>query len=125
MGKCEYHFVEVMACPSGCLNGGGQLKPPEGMSRSAYLAYSQLLAPEELGMVRTGQTVSQLIEELEVLYHREDSVWIRSPQEARLVKGLERALAATTTSTQEEQVRALFHTQYHHRTSSNATISSW
>lgn len=26
-GKCPYHFVEVMACPSGCVNGGGQIKP--------------------------------------------------------------------------------------------------
>ncbi|KAG0236466.1 hypothetical protein BGW42_003372 [Actinomortierella wolfii] len=24
--KSPYHFVEVMACPSGCINGGGQLK---------------------------------------------------------------------------------------------------
>jgi iron only hydrogenase large subunit-like protein len=24
--KAAYDFVEVMACPSGCLNGGGQLK---------------------------------------------------------------------------------------------------
>ena len=24
MRKCEYDYVEVMACPSGCLNGGGQ-----------------------------------------------------------------------------------------------------
>ncbi|MGI6722080.1 MAG: [FeFe] hydrogenase, group A [Anaerovoracaceae bacterium] len=23
-GKAEYHFVEVMACPNGCINGGGQ-----------------------------------------------------------------------------------------------------
>ncbi|KAF9195107.1 hypothetical protein BGZ50_005172 [Haplosporangium sp. Z 11] len=26
-GRSPYHFVEVMACPSGCINGGGQLKP--------------------------------------------------------------------------------------------------
>lgn len=26
-GKCRYNFVEVMACPSGCVNGGGQIKP--------------------------------------------------------------------------------------------------
>eukprot|EP00903_Cladosiphon_okamuranus_P012244 g11483.t1 len=26
-GKCPYHFIEVMACPSGCVNGGGQIKP--------------------------------------------------------------------------------------------------
>ncbi|OQR77517.1 hypothetical protein BIW11_07040 [Tropilaelaps mercedesae] len=28
-GTCQYHFVEVMACPSGCLNGGAQLRPFE------------------------------------------------------------------------------------------------
>ena len=26
MGKCDLHFVEIMACPSGCLNGGGQIR---------------------------------------------------------------------------------------------------
>ncbi|KAI8616039.1 iron hydrogenase [Chytriomyces sp. MP71] len=26
-GSDVHHFVEVMACPSGCINGGGQLKP--------------------------------------------------------------------------------------------------
>ena len=25
-GKCEYDYVELMACPSGCTNGGGQIK---------------------------------------------------------------------------------------------------
>ena len=23
--RCAYHFVEVMACPAGCLNGGAQI----------------------------------------------------------------------------------------------------
>ncbi len=23
-GKCDYHFVEIMSCPGGCINGGGQ-----------------------------------------------------------------------------------------------------
>jgi iron only hydrogenase large subunit-like protein len=23
-GKSKYHFIEVMACPGGCINGGGQ-----------------------------------------------------------------------------------------------------
>jgi NADP-reducing hydrogenase subunit HndD len=28
-GKAEYHFIEVMCCPGGCVNGGGQpLQPP-------------------------------------------------------------------------------------------------
>ena len=25
-GKCDYHFVEVMTCPEGCVSGGGQPK---------------------------------------------------------------------------------------------------
>uniref|UniRef100_A0A1A8BU57 Nuclear prelamin A recognition factor-like protein n=1 Tax=Nothobranchius kadleci TaxID=1051664 RepID=A0A1A8BU57_NOTKA len=36
-GKCPYHFVEVMACPSGCLNGGGQVKPSAGQNQKELL----------------------------------------------------------------------------------------
>ncbi|KAJ3697172.1 hypothetical protein LUZ61_000877 [Rhynchospora tenuis] len=36
-GKCEYHFIEVMACPSGCLNGGGQIKAKKGQSGKELL----------------------------------------------------------------------------------------
>ncbi|XP_055332708.1 cytosolic Fe-S cluster assembly factor narfl-like [Paramacrobiotus metropolitanus] len=28
-GKCPYDFVEIMACPSACLNGGGQIRAPD------------------------------------------------------------------------------------------------
>ncbi|KAH6571801.1 hypothetical protein BSLG_009220 [Batrachochytrium salamandrivorans] len=31
-GSGKYHYVEVMACPSGCINGGGQLKPDSILS---------------------------------------------------------------------------------------------
>ncbi|KAK3886746.1 hypothetical protein Pcinc_009122 [Petrolisthes cinctipes] len=31
-GKSPYHYVEVMACPSGCLNGGAQIRPENGVS---------------------------------------------------------------------------------------------
>merc|ERR1712050_438760 len=30
--RCDYDFVEIMACPSGCLNGGAQLRPQQEMS---------------------------------------------------------------------------------------------
>ncbi|KAJ1530517.1 hypothetical protein ONE63_005410 [Megalurothrips usitatus] len=32
-GKCPYDFVEIMACPSGCLNGGAQVRPEEGVQQ--------------------------------------------------------------------------------------------
>jgi len=37
-GKLAYDFVEVMACPSGCLNGGGQLHAPDGEDSKEWLA---------------------------------------------------------------------------------------
>jgi len=31
-GNCPYHFIEVMNCPGGCVNGGGQPVNPMGTS---------------------------------------------------------------------------------------------
>ena len=30
-GEADYHFVEIMACPGGCVNGGGQPIQPSGV----------------------------------------------------------------------------------------------
>ncbi|XP_027223103.2 cytosolic Fe-S cluster assembly factor narfl [Penaeus vannamei] len=37
-GKSPYHYVEVMACPSGCLNGGAQVRPESGTSAKELVA---------------------------------------------------------------------------------------
>ncbi|XP_063962013.1 cytosolic Fe-S cluster assembly factor narfl-like [Lytechinus pictus] len=59
-GKSPYHFVEVMACPSGCLNGGGQIKAEEGIPAKDFLSEVNELyntaptrRPEENEMVQT------------------------------------------------------------------------
>ncbi|KAH0629541.1 hypothetical protein JD844_011682 [Phrynosoma platyrhinos] len=36
-GKCPYHFVEVLACPGGCLNGKGQAQTEDGKPDKALL----------------------------------------------------------------------------------------
>ncbi|KAL6200873.1 hypothetical protein ACLB2K_024588 [Fragaria x ananassa] len=41
IGKCDYHFLEIMACPSGCLNGGGQIKPKPGQSAKQMIPLLQ------------------------------------------------------------------------------------
>ncbi|XP_013915512.1 PREDICTED: cytosolic Fe-S cluster assembly factor NARFL [Thamnophis sirtalis] len=41
-GKLPYHYVEVMACPSGCLNGGGQIRA-EGESSKDLLHHVERL----------------------------------------------------------------------------------
>jgi iron-only hydrogenase group A len=41
-GTCQYDFIEVMACPGGCVNGGGQPLPadPEKRRRRTEAIYS-------------------------------------------------------------------------------------
>ncbi|KAJ8246055.1 hypothetical protein GJAV_G00263150 [Gymnothorax javanicus] len=53
-GKSPYDFVEVMACPSGCVNGGGQIKPlPDASNKELLQQVEELykaentLVPEE------------------------------------------------------------------------------
>jgi len=43
VGKADYHFVEFMACPGGCLGGGGQPIPtnPEIRQRRAAAIYAE------------------------------------------------------------------------------------
>ncbi len=37
-GKCDYHFIEVMSCPGGCVNGGGQPIQPAVVRNNVNLA---------------------------------------------------------------------------------------
>ena len=58
-----YHYVEIMACPSGCLNGGGQLPPPPAVAPGTRLDPKNL--PTSLG----GLSAKELVDRLEELYH--------------------------------------------------------
>ncbi|XP_008286127.1 cytosolic Fe-S cluster assembly factor narfl [Stegastes partitus] len=82
-GKSPYHFVEVMACPSGCLNGGGQVKPS------------------------AGQNPKELLQKVEELYRAEHS---QLPQDDTHVAELYQSWLH---SVGEERAKELLHTQYH------------
>ncbi|XP_072299500.1 cytosolic Fe-S cluster assembly factor narfl [Eucyclogobius newberryi] len=82
-GKSPYHFVEVMACPSGCINGGGQVKPSSDQNPKELLQKVDELYKADLPVAPEDQTrVSELYE-----------TWLQNV-------GSERA-------------RELLHTQYH------------
>ncbi|KLU66960.1 NADP-reducing hydrogenase subunit HndC [Desulfosporosinus acididurans] len=49
-GKADYHFIEVMACPGGCINGGGQ---PILMDKSKTQEVNQLRAASIYSLDRT------------------------------------------------------------------------
>jgi len=72
-GKCVYDFVEVMACPGGCLNGGGQLKLTRD-EREDKEGKESGVVEEEGGSGGTGKTESpvqmkQRIALIEKVFH--------------------------------------------------------
>lgn len=46
-GKAEYHFIEIMACPGGCLGGGGQPIPTNAEIRDKR---AKAIYEEDMGM---------------------------------------------------------------------------
>ncbi|XP_034566877.1 cytosolic Fe-S cluster assembly factor narfl [Notolabrus celidotus] len=82
-GKSPYHFVEVMACPSGCLNGGGQVKP------------------------LPGQDPKELLQKVDELYKSERPL---TPEDESRVAELYQSWLH---SVGEEKAKELLHTQYH------------
>jgi iron only hydrogenase large subunit-like protein len=88
-GDCPFHYVEIMACPSGCLNGGGQNK----------------LAGPQAGGIRAQK---KLLTDLDELYHQRET---RAPEDNPTVLALYREwVQGEPAST---RARSLLHTQYH------------
>ncbi|KAL2895806.1 Protein NAR1 [Bienertia sinuspersici] len=83
-GKSDYHFLEIMACPSGCLNGGGQIKP------------------------KPGQSAKDLIQQLESVYM--ENVMVSDPFQNPIAKGLYDEWLEQPGS---EKAKQYLHTEYH------------
>ncbi|XP_047021575.1 probable cytosolic Fe-S cluster assembly factor GL21135 [Helicoverpa zea] len=82
-GKSPYHYVEVMACPSGCLNGGAQVRPV------------------------TGESGRELVAQLEAMY---STLPLATPADNRLVR---RLYADWLDGRDSDKARAVLHTAYH------------
>lgn len=62
--KCPYDFVEVMACPSGCLNGGGQIRPEDSSTGKEHIAkLSELYNTVRTRLPENNSVVNQLYED--------------------------------------------------------------
>lgn len=82
-GKSTYHYVEVMACPSGCLNGGAQVRPI------------------------TGESGRELVSQLEAMYSQ---LALASPHENRFAR---RLYSQWLDGRDSDKAKALLHTTYH------------
>ena len=59
-GKADYHFVEIMACPGGCLGGGGQPIPTNAKIRDAR---AKAIYAEDMGMeIRKSHENPEIVE---------------------------------------------------------------
>ncbi|KAH8553695.1 nuclear prelamin A recognition factor-like protein [Umbelopsis sp. PMI_123] len=85
--KCTYHFVEVMACPGGCINGGGQLP---------------LTASGEINV-----SAKDWISHVENIYRSVEGI---RPEDNEAVRALYREWIGDVTS---ERAKKLLRTQYH------------
>jgi len=119
INRCEYDYVEVMACPSGCLNGGGQMKPGTSATPDA-----QVNAPGERKVVSSSQSVQQLIEQLEIAYHNDEYLENRIPELNSSVEELYREWIRGVPGSAKSQ--ETLHTKYHVREKTVASaIADW
>ncbi|QDZ20719.1 cytosolic Fe-S cluster assembly factor NARFL [Chloropicon primus] len=90
--KMTYHFVEIMACPSGCLNGGGQMKDDDQV--------------DEMG--RRVIDRKEILRQLEQLYH-DSEVARRHPRGNPNTSQIEEWLGGFKTPKANEVLYTEFH----------------
>ncbi|MBD3386641.1 2Fe-2S iron-sulfur cluster binding domain-containing protein [candidate division KSB1 bacterium] len=90
-GKKTFHLVELMACPGGCMGGGGQPYPP----------YGHHVLDREVLKIRG-----------EALYHIDAKKQVRKSHENPFVKKIYQQLLKTPGS---DKAHKLLHTSYHAR----------
>ena len=40
--KCEYTYIEMMACPGGCYSGGGQIRYEDKKQKDLHLGFKEM-----------------------------------------------------------------------------------
>ncbi|XP_035225411.1 cytosolic Fe-S cluster assembly factor narfl-like isoform X2 [Stegodyphus dumicola] len=94
-GKSLYHFVEVMACPAGCINGGAQIRP-------------------------MGESPKELLLKVEQLYH---SLPVKNPAQDSLLKDLyEDWLGGEDTGKAKQMLHTQYHAV---QKMNNALLIKW
>ena len=81
--KCNYQFVEIMACPSGCINGGGQAREDSRDGAIQLLQDAEKLYKNLPSVVAEScETVVKLSEELEHLDENDREKLLRTEYKA-------------------------------------------
>ena len=127
-GKCPYDYVEVMACPSGCLNGGGQIKPEDivrMMNNDDGDGDDNGNGDNSSGGNHRYKNAQEVLDVLDELYHAEgNTLVLRDPEDNPGVRGLYEEVGIQEIGGEES--RKVFHTEYHERSQSLASaVKDW
>eukprot|EP00042_Codosiga_hollandica_P040818 m.356789 g.356789 ORF g.356789 m.356789 type:complete len:401 (-) comp55958_c1_seq19:293-1495(-) len=91
--KCNYHYIEIMACPKGCNNGGGQLQSTEQSASATFETVNAIYQAIPTPAASVDERVQSLL---------------ASISETEPSTG-----AIDTTNTADKGLTALLHTVYH------------
>lgn len=132
-GKCTADLVEVMACPSGCVNGGGQIKldaPIVPSTATMTLPDAPMTESPGGSGVPLSDTTSSVFR-AGVARGQLDAVKKRIADVGRVL--VDREVRAPTASQPSHIVRMmvgeageqLFHTRYHHIRKLESSVTKW
>eukprot|EP00475_Leptophrys_vorax_P026207 TRINITY_DN3683_c0_g2_i1.p1 TRINITY_DN3683_c0_g2~~TRINITY_DN3683_c0_g2_i1.p1 ORF type:complete len:523 (-),score=143.77 TRINITY_DN3683_c0_g2_i1:55-1599(-) len=99
-GTKKYDYVEVMACPSGCLNGGGQLRAEVVSSSGAGVRFSI-------------KNQRELTDKIDSMFHDTQLVIQRDPADNEAVREIYDSWLISGNSVGSDKARQLFHTSFH------------
>lgn len=108
-GTTKYHYIEVMACPSGCLNGGGQLKLDSLADLAPKSEESKMDVDTPTETTVKPKTARELLAAVEALFGHDQIVCLE-PQSNPLISQLYQDLQC---SPGDATAHSLFHTTYH------------
>lgn len=117
-GTCDFDFIEIMACPSGCNNGGGQVRQSAPVVAAAAAGHdSEGLVPpagssalvSEAAIRETPSQSRERVSQVEAVFHSHTEA--RRPDDSPLVQFLYQPgrLGAPLSSSAVE----VLHTRYH------------
>ena len=75
-GKADYHFIEIMCCPGGCVNGGGQPIQPASVQNSVdirALRASAMYSADERAVLRKSHENPEIIQLYKEFYQEPNS----------------------------------------------------
>mmetsp|Transcript_4784 Transcript_4784/g.5909 ORF Transcript_4784/g.5909 Transcript_4784/m.5909 type:complete len:547 (+) Transcript_4784:102-1742(+) len=112
--KCQFDFVEIMACPGGCLNGGGQIKASDPMENNSPELLSNGISSMEAKLSEK-ESNRILLEKVRSEFHNRS---IRETSKNQILLRIYSELVGG--DPYSAKARKLLHTQYHEVTATES-----